>query len=83
MESDLKELNASVEALERNFVELQELRYVLQYTDSFFQQVGGNCEIDHSTFLEVQEQNITGLIFLDPPPQSFQQSVKLVPSPWL
>jgi len=36
MEADLKEMNNGVETLERNLVELQELRYVLQYTDTFF-----------------------------------------------
>jgi len=36
MEADLKEMNNGVETLERNLVELQELRYVLQYTDPFF-----------------------------------------------
>jgi len=36
MEADLKEMNNGVETLERNLVELQELHYVLQYTDPFF-----------------------------------------------
>jgi len=36
MEADLKEMNSGVETLEQNLVELQELHYVLQYTDPFF-----------------------------------------------
>ena len=36
MEADLKEMNNGVETLERNLVELQELHYVLRYTDPFF-----------------------------------------------
>jgi len=39
MEADLKEMNNGVETLERNLVELQELHYVLQYTDPFFAHV--------------------------------------------
>jgi len=39
MEADLKEMNNGVETLERNLVELQELHYVLQYTDPFFEHV--------------------------------------------
>ena len=39
MEADLKEMNSGVETLERNLVELQELQYVLQYTDPFFEHV--------------------------------------------
>jgi len=39
MEADLKEMNNGVETLERNLVELQELNYVLQYTDPFFEHV--------------------------------------------
>jgi len=40
-ESELRELNTNVETLERNYVELQELKYVLHYTDDFFQQSSG------------------------------------------
>jgi hypothetical protein len=39
MEADLKDLNNSVESLERNYVELQELMYVLDCTDPFFAHV--------------------------------------------
>jgi len=39
-ESELRELNTNVESLERNYVELQELKCVLQFTDDFFQQHG-------------------------------------------
>jgi len=51
MEADLKEMNNGVETLERNLVELQELHYVLQYTDPFFEHVSfrifksRNCSI--------------------------------------
>ena len=38
-ESELRELNTNVESLERNFMELQELKWVLHYTDLFFTQV--------------------------------------------
>jgi len=39
MEADLKEMNNGVETLERNLVELQELHYVLRYTEPFFEHV--------------------------------------------
>jgi len=42
MEADLKEMNNGVETLERNLVELQELHYVLQYTDPFFVHVSSS-----------------------------------------
>jgi len=44
MEADLKEMNNGVETLERNLVELQELHYVLQYTDPFFEHVSSSSE---------------------------------------
>ena len=40
LEGELKELNSSIEALRRNQGELQELRHVLQHTDSFLAEVG-------------------------------------------
>jgi len=43
MEADLKEMNNGVETLERNLVELQELHYVLRYTDPFFEHVSLWC----------------------------------------
>ena len=42
LEGELKELNSSIEALRRNQGELQELRHVLQHTDSFLAEVSPN-----------------------------------------
>jgi len=35
----------NVESLERNYIELQELKYVLQYTDEFFLNVSSRKHI--------------------------------------
>lgn len=43
LENELKEVNTNAEALKKTYLELTELRHILQKTQQFFDEVGPYC----------------------------------------
>ncbi|XP_063966249.1 V-type proton ATPase 116 kDa subunit a 1-like [Lytechinus pictus] len=60
LENELKEVNTNQEALMRNFLELTELKHILQNTQTFFQE--GNRPDEAFGFSDMQLGFVTGVI---------------------